>query len=222
MARITILIIAITSLFSTQAWAQFHKQRGATVGGLTGAIAGSLIGDNNGSAGAGAVIGGVVGAVTGGLIGDARDQQEWVERRREMVRNSAPIGSVPYPRSETTNLGVTTADVLEMSQAGLSDQIIINQIEQRGIGRPVTAREIIALHQRGVRDPVLQALQQAQVLTSRINPNRSRSSRSNYYTPVPTTTTIWMSSPQRNYCPPYYQPRYYYRPNTNFGFHFRF
>ena len=226
MTRIAILLATVISVLSTEAHAQYHKQRGATVGGLTGAIAGSLIGDNNGSAGTGAVIGGVVGAVTGGLIGDARDQQEWVQRRREAVRNSAPLGSITYPQTRAVNHSVTPEDILEMHRAGLSDQVIINQIQQRGVQRPLTVQDIIGLHQQGVGEPLLTALQQAKVQSTQSRASRSISP-SVQYVPVPSTTTIWMSSPNyRSYCPPIYQPyhqhRYYYRPNTNFGFHLRF
>ena len=54
--------------------AQNNRQRGATLGGLAGAVTGGLIGEKNGEGGIGAAIGGVIGVVVGGLLGDAADR----------------------------------------------------------------------------------------------------------------------------------------------------
>ncbi|MDA8697393.1 glycine zipper domain-containing protein [Rhodopirellula sp.] len=230
MIRIAILLTTFLPVFSNAAQGQYHTQRGATVGGLTGAIAGSIIGDNNGNAGAGAVIGGVVGAVTGGLLGEAKDQEEWVRRRRELVENSSRQGITAYPSGSVPHNSVTPLDVIEMVRSGLSEQIIVTQISQRGVAQPVTVKEIISLHQQGVSEPVLTALQQAKVNTIQ-QPRRSIATPSaGFYAPTPSTTTIWMtpsihpSSLYHNYCPPYYQPshHYHYRPRQNFGIHLRF
>ncbi len=220
MFRHQLLSLVVLSMLTTSASGQYHTQRGASIGGLTGAIAGSIIGDNNGNAGAGAAIGGVVGAMAGGLIGDARDQQEWVERRRAMV-----YGTNNARATHQISRGVTNQDVLDMVRAGLSDQLIINQISQRGVPTMPTVREIIDLHQRGVSEPVLAALQKAKTNVRQSNPRSTGNPRPTYF--APTTTTILMSPvPYPRYCPPSYHSNYpYYYHNRfqqNFGFHIRF
>ncbi len=58
-------------------------QDGAVVGGLLGAGAGAIIGNQSGHAGEGALIGAGAGALTGAIVGDQVD-----ERRQR--RNQAP------------------------------------------------------------------------------------------------------------------------------------
>ena len=230
MFRFAIPVMVMSIFTSHFAEAQYNTQRGATVGGLTGAIAGSLIGDHNGNAGAGAVIGGMVGAVTGGLLGEAKDQQEWVQRQQAIIQQSNNSGSLISPKHFSVSHTVTPMDVIEMHQAGLNDELIINQIGQRGIANPLTVKEIIDLHQRGISEKVITALQRAAVSTPVNTQPRSAPAPTTYYAPVPTTTTIWMSQPllshplYRNYCPPSYHPHYHhhYRPRQNFGIHLRF
>lgn len=52
-----------------------RTQKGAAVGGASGAALGGLIGSKKGNAGKGAVIGGIAGAVLGGAVGRYMDQQ---------------------------------------------------------------------------------------------------------------------------------------------------
>ena len=51
-----------------------HTKRGTVLGGLAGAGAGAIIGNQSGRGLEGAAIGGAVGALTGGLLGSARDE----------------------------------------------------------------------------------------------------------------------------------------------------
>lgn len=52
-----------------------RTQKGAAIGGLSGAIVGGLIGSKKGNAGKGALIGGLLGAATGGVVGNYMDKQ---------------------------------------------------------------------------------------------------------------------------------------------------
>ena len=74
--------------------------KGAGLGGLTGAVAGGIIGGQVGHPVAGAAIGGTVGALGGGLVGRSLDQQDQAlaerqakleQQRREVERNRAVI-----------------------------------------------------------------------------------------------------------------------------------
>lgn len=52
-----------------------RTQKGVTIGGLTGAGLGAIIGSRSGHAGRGALIGGAAGALVGGVIGNYMDRQ---------------------------------------------------------------------------------------------------------------------------------------------------
>jgi hypothetical protein len=52
-----------------------NTQRGAVIGGLGGAAAGAVIGNQSGRAGEGALIGAGVGALGGAAIGNAQDTE---------------------------------------------------------------------------------------------------------------------------------------------------
>ncbi|MEM1069589.1 MAG: glycine zipper domain-containing protein [Planctomycetota bacterium] len=55
--------------------------------------------------------------------------------------------------------GVSPEEVVSMVNVGLIDAIIIQQIEQIGVTRPLTVRDIIQLHQSGVSESVISAMQ---------------------------------------------------------------
>ncbi len=62
-------------------------QKGAVIGGASGAGLGGIIGHQSGHGGQGAAIGGAVGAVAGGLIGNA------------MKKKFCPVCGVTYDES---------------------------------------------------------------------------------------------------------------------------
>ena len=201
---------AALALVPGTAGAQANTQRGATLGGLAGAVAGGLIGDNNGEAGAGAAIGGVIGAVTGGLLGNASDkervayqQQQYYQQQQQVIQAQS---------------SVTINEVVSMSRTGLSDSVIINHIQQRGVQRELQVPDIIALHQQGVRENVISAMQQAQVGAQRVA--RAPVVLEQIVAPAPVII-------QEHYVDPYYAPRHHYyhrRPAHHYhhGFHARF
>jgi outer membrane lipoprotein SlyB len=154
------LAMGILVMVPVTARAQANTQRGAVLGGLAGAVTGGLIGNNNGKAGAGAAIGGVVGAVTGGVLGNASDkeraayqQQQYYQQQQQAIQAQA---------------SVSVADVVSMTRSGLSDSVIVNHIQQRGVQRQLQVPDIIALHQQGVRENVITSMQQAQVGPQRV------------------------------------------------------
>lgn len=149
---------------SARVHAQNNTQRGATFGGITGAIAGAIIGENSDKAGAGAAIGGAVGLVAGGLLGNANDKdvayrnQQYAQQRQYQAQQQmattyavqpAPTGAVSY------------ADVIAMSRSGVSQSVILNQIATRGVQRQPAVSDIISLHEQGVSETVIGAMQQA-------------------------------------------------------------
>lgn len=157
-AGIVFAFIATLSM-QTTATAQTGQQRGATFGGLAGAIAGSLIGDHNNEAGAGAAIGGVVGAVAGGILGNASDKDNAIRQQQRAYQHAQQQRYYQQQQAVVVQSAVTIQDVVNMSRSGLSDQVIVNQIRQRGYVGTVAVADIIALHQQGVSENVITTLQ---------------------------------------------------------------
>ena len=52
-----------------------------------------------------------------------------------------------------------------MSRSGLSEQLIISHLNTKGVQRRLEVSEIIALHQQGVSDYVISAMQSAPLAT---------------------------------------------------------
>ncbi len=131
--------------------AQRHTDRGALLGGVAGALAGAGIGEHNDNAGAGALIGGAVGLVTGAALGNSMDQEE--ARARAVQQHLA------WQRSQAASI----SDVVTMTRNGLRDDIIINHVNQNGVQRRLNVHDVISLHQQGVSEAVISAMQRAPV-----------------------------------------------------------
>src|SRR3569623_2898130 len=65
-----------------------RTQKGAVIGGASGAALGGLMGSKRGNAGKGAVLGGVAGAVLGGVVGRYMDHQA---KELEQVAETARV-----------------------------------------------------------------------------------------------------------------------------------
>jgi len=209
------LVIAVCAVTLPQSsYGQAGKQRGATLGGLAGAVAGGLIGDHNGEAGAGAAIGGVVGAVAGGLLGNANDKER-AYREQQYYYQAQQSAAV------ATQGAVSVADVANMSRSGLSDSVIVNQINQRGVQQTLSVADIISLHQAGVRETVITAMQQAPTGVQRSAPVAGPVSQQPVIQPAPVYIQERVVVP--TYVPhPYYRPRPHhyhgYRSRISIGF----
>lgn len=161
--RLTAFLLACLPLTRVQAQVRPNTQRGATLGGIAGAIAGGIIGDNNDEAGAGALIGGAIGALAGGSLGSARDRelQEMAARQRYQVQQQQ--WQAAQQQQQVTQQSVSTADVVAMTRSGLSESLIITQIQSRGVQRKLEVSDIIQLHQSGVSETVITAMQRSPV-----------------------------------------------------------
>jgi len=203
------IVVGLMTCLCPGAMAQVAKQRGATLGGLAGAAAGGLIGDHNGKAGAGAVIGGLVGAVAGGVLGDASDkenafrqQQYYYQQQQQQQQQMVPMQGV-----------VTVSDVISMSRGGLSDHVIINQVQRRGFAQQLQVSDIIALHQQGVSESVITALQSAPIggqVAARPAPPMVHEQ---IITPAPIIVR------EHHVLPHYPPPRYYYYRGATPGYY---
>lgn len=149
--RIALLSLCACLLTSSQGGCQspFYTKRGATVGGLTGAGLGAIIGEAAADKPlAGAAIGTAVGALTGAMTGSALDDIE--------NRNQA---RVQYQSQQAYARASTIDDVIAMTRAGLSDEVITQHLRTNGFVGTLRAPELIMLKQQGVSDRVVYAMQ---------------------------------------------------------------
>jgi hypothetical protein len=71
---------------------------------------------------------------------------------------SAPLAT--YPTTSGNYIQpLTTHDVVTMVRSGLSEMMVINQIRYRGMTAPLSVSELIGLHQQGISEPILEAMQ---------------------------------------------------------------
>lgn len=124
---------------------------GAIAGGGIGAVTGALIGGKKNGEG-GALIGAGVGALTGGLIGRGVDNADHAQ---------AAYGTVAahQANAQVAALAVTNFDLVEMTRAGCSEDLIISTIRSRGSQLDLSPSGLIALKQQGVSDRVVIAAQ---------------------------------------------------------------
>ncbi len=148
------VVLSIAALWSpSHLWAQGNAQNGATTGGVAGAIIGGVIGHQNDKTTEGVLIGGAVGAIAGGLTGRAEDERLVREQyyRQQMARQQQ------LAQARAVSMG----DVMNMTRNGVGDSVIINQIQTNGVDRQIDVHDIIALHQQGVSENVINAMQTA-------------------------------------------------------------
>ncbi len=145
-----------------------------------------------GNTGAGAAIGAGAGALTGAAIGANKDEQE--------ARASAAV------QAQAVAAAVTVPDVVAMTQAHVNPGLIVNRIRSRGIVAPLQTNDIIYLHQQGVSDNVIAAMEAQPPATAMVQP-------AYYYAPPPDAVYVGGG---------YYGPRYYYPgPRVGIGFGWR-
>jgi hypothetical protein len=143
-------LIVVLLLAAAGCRSPYYADRGALFGGLTGAGVGAVVGDAAGNTGAGALIGSAVGAVAGAAIGDNIDA--------DLARSRAEIEARMGRQMQGA---VTPQDVIAMTQAGLSDDVIATHIRANGVAQPLQVNDLIGLRNMGVRDAVINAMQSA-------------------------------------------------------------
>lgn len=175
-----------------------YAERGATLGALTGALGGAAIGNHNGDTAGGALIGTAVGALAGAVVGDTIDYE---------AARSAEI--IEQRMGRRMSGAVAMNDVIAMSQAGLSEDVIMTHLRANGVASPPSVNDLITLRNAGVSDGVIQAMQQ---------------------TPPPMVQAISPPAPviieEHHYVAPpfpyhrYYHPRHRPRPGVHWGVSF--
>jgi hypothetical protein len=173
----------------------YYADRGALFGGLTGAGVGALVGDATGNTAAGAAIGAGVGALTGAAVGDAMDEMEARTRAQIAQQLGRPVRTG----------AVSISDVVAMSQAGVDERLMVSHVRSSGVATPLSASDVIYLHQQGVKPSVIEAMQSPPSVP-----------------PAPASAPVIVE--EHHYAPPpyYWRPYpYHYRhchPHASWGF----
>lgn len=134
----TLGIIALSFIFCS---CETKTGTGALAGGGLGAVVGGAAGG-----GRGALIGGAVGAVAGGLVGASLDEQD-----RKVMERSSPRTVDRMDHGEP----LTVNDVIKLSQGGVSDDSIIQYMQQRGTTYNLSQAQIRRLQDAGVSQRVI-------------------------------------------------------------------
>lgn len=176
--RITWAGMIVAALAAAGCRSPYRSDQGALLGGVGGAGLGAIVGHQVGHTGAGAAIGGLAGAVTGAVIGDQIDDIEARNRAEIEARIGRPVAAG----------AVAPEDVMEMSRAGVHEQVLVDYIRARGSARPLSTDDIIRLTQSGVSPRVINALQQPPApRTTQVVPASSERVivQEHYYSPGP-------------------------------------
>lgn len=182
---------------------------GTIVGGALGAVTGAVIGgrDNRGE---GALIGAGVGAVTGNLLGRAQDRAD----EARAAHGSQYVGQL---NQQAAAQAVTNYDLLDMTRAGVSDDVIISTMQSRGTRLDLSPNGLIALKQSGVSDRVVMYAQNGSPRGAAVV------APAPVLAPPPTRVIV---APPYFYDPPCYYDwhhhHHYHRPRAHihYGFHF--
>lgn len=189
-------MMALVALAAVGCHSPYYADKGALLGGGAGALTGAVIGNQLGSTAGGAIIGAGVGAITGAAVGSAIDDVD----ARNQARIQAQLGR-PLPPG-----GVSVEDLIMMTQAGVTEDVIATHIQYHGMIRPLTTADIIRLQQSGVSPRVIQVAQQ---------PPRVPVAQPVAYGPPPVVVE------EIHYVPPP-PPPCYYRPRSHIHIHGRF
>jgi hypothetical protein len=151
MKKLIVLVLVLSfGLAGGCATAGRNTGPGVLLGSVLGAGAGAIIGHQTGNAEGGALLGAGLGALTGGLVGSSLDRMEEDIAYHE-AETAAAVRERHYVQGQLSIL-----DVIRMSQAEVSDTIIIAKIDQSGSYFDLSASEIIDLQLSDVSDTVIE------------------------------------------------------------------
>lgn len=149
--RIKTWIISLSLLSTVGCSCMNNTEKGMLGGAAVGTGAGALIGRGNPAA---MVLGGIAGTMVGGIAGSSQDARE---DRKAWAQANANAQAVQAARL------VTVPEVIQLSQRGTHETLIINQINANGC-QPITSNDIIDMQTQGVSPNVIAAMQQPRVV----------------------------------------------------------
>src|SRR3972149_2367247 len=125
----------------------YRSDQGALFGGLLGAGTGAVVGNALGNTGAGAAVGAGVGALSGAAIGSELDEIDAKNRAMIAQQLGRQVSANP----------VTIPDIINMTRAGVDEELIANHVRTHGVASPLQKKNIIPLQQQGVSKRVIAA-----------------------------------------------------------------
>ena len=179
MTKRIIIVALLFAFLVAEADAQNrYRRRGVIFGGLAGAAIGAAIGDRGDNETAGALIGGAVGAIAGGKIGSNKDARIEHNRRYHSghyyttpqpyydqhgyhhVQPGYPVYREPVVVAPQPVIQpVTVADVIQMQHRGIAELTMIRLIQTHGVAVKPSVSEVIDMHEQGVSERVIAAMQ---------------------------------------------------------------
>ena len=159
-------IVCSTLLSAPVVTAQTNSQRDAVIGGVAGSIIGGIVGNQNDETPEGIAIGGVAGAIAGHVLGKAKDRN--LEDQYLYQQQAAQAAQRQHQREQHQQAvqfqkAISIQDAISLSNSGVSQQLIINQIHNNGVQQEIGVQEILLLHQNGVSELVINEMQQASI-----------------------------------------------------------
>lgn len=150
MLRLFCLMLAAALLVNLSGCQTYRPNTalGGILGGTTGAMAGAAIGSHDGKSTEGALIGGIAGGVLGSAIGNQNDRF-----------NQSQDHYSQQQRTDAFESAVTMEQVVQMTNSGLNEDLIINQIKTKGIRQSPSTDDLISLKNSGVSDAVIRQIQ---------------------------------------------------------------
>lgn len=156
MKSLIIIVLAVgvtlTTTVSGGCQTPNYQRNGTILGGLGGAGLGAAIGNKSQNALPGALIGGAIGAIAGNALGEGVDQDRAAAQQQAYAQGAG---------AQAARGAVTPQDVIAMSRAGLSEDVIATHVRTNGVTQQLQANDLIYLRSQGVSDSVLQAMQTA-------------------------------------------------------------
>ena len=149
----SLVALAAIALLCPGCASPYRSDQGALFGGLLGAGTGAIVGGAVGNPGAGAAIGAGVGAISGAVVGNELDTIEARNRAEIAQRLGRPVAARP----------VTIDEVINMSRAGVDENLISNHVRAHGMAAPLSANDLILLQQQNVSPRVIATMQQPPV-----------------------------------------------------------
>jgi hypothetical protein len=176
-----------------------RTQEGALVGGTAGAAIGAVVGGHNGRPGTGAAIGGAIGSAVGAVAGNDADREE------------ARIKQIQLEASQPVVGPLSLEEIVKLSQRGVEDQIIVNQIRSSGTRYNLNSDTILWLQDNRVSPVVVREMQS----TARRHPRSVYMEREVYGPPPVVYERVPVYVP---YGPRPYHPRPGFSVGATWGF----
>jgi hypothetical protein len=196
MKSLIIIVLAIgvtlTTTVSGGCQTPNYQRNGTILGGLGGAGLGAAIGNKSQNALAGGLIGGAIGAIAGNSVGEGIDQD-----RAYAQQQAAQQGYAQGVGTQAARGAVSPQDVIAMSRAGLSEDVIATHVRTNGVTQQMQVNDLIYLRNQGVPDSVLQAMQQAPTSQARYNAAYTAA-----IPPPPPARPVVVEHVYPAYCPP--------------------